>query len=470
MTQLTPPMISGGLPVIGHVLEMLQDRNSLFKRGFEEHGDVFAMKLGPQPVVVVTGAEYNRIVYTQTDKTLNMNEGYTFLKEAVGEVLFVADQETYYNQRPALQEVFRRDRMVAYIEAMNVEVQRWLDELGQSGETDITADMLNLTQSVAGRAFIGPDFREELGDEFWAAYEDIGASLDPVLPPNLPLPKFWRRDKAKKIIHGILHGVIQKRRDNPENYDDLITTLLSTPMKDGTIMSDETIVTMFMGLIFAGHETTAGQAAWLIAFLLQHPDYLKRVQAEIKENVIYGQAIDAAVLSQLTHVYYAIDETTRLRPSADTQIRTVTEPVTIGEYEIPAGWRIMVSGATSHFLPDVYTNPLQFDPMRYSPERKEGKNPFAIVGFGGGIHKCTGMNFAKNEMAIITALFLQQFDAEILSKDIQVVMGAGANRPSEVRVRYQRKPLSELTDGETIREAVAAGCPHMTKQVANQAE
>ena len=469
-TQTTPPMVSGGLPVIGHALEMLQDRDALFKRGFEEHGDLFAMKLGPQPTLVITGAEYNRIFYTQTDKSLNMQDGYTFLKEAIGEVLFVADQDTYYNQRPALQEVFRRDRMVAYIQAMNIEVQRWLDSLGQSGETDLTNDMLNLTQAVAGHAFIGANFREELGDVFWKEYEAIGASLDFILPPNLPLPKFWRRDKAKKKIRSILADVIKKRRDNPEQYDDLITTLLSTPMKDGTIMSDEEIVIMFMGLIFAGHETTAGQAAWELTFLLQHPDYLTLIQEEIKENVAYGQEIDASVLSQLKQVYYAIDETTRLRPSADTQIRTVTEPITFGDYEIPAGWRIMVNGANSHYLPDVYTNPQQFDPLRYSPERKEGKNPFAIIGFGGGIHKCTGMNFAKNEMAIITALFFQQFDAEILSDDIHVVMGNGANRPSEVRVRYQRKPLSELTDGETIREAVAAGCPHMTKQVANQTQ
>ena len=441
MTQSTPPMVSGGLPLVGHALEMIQDRNGLFKRGFEEHGDLFAMKLGPQPALVITGAEYNRIFYTQTNKSLNMQDGYTFLKEAVGEVLFVATQDTYYNQRPALQEVFRRDRMVAYIKAMNIEVQRWLDSLGQSGETDLTLDMLNLTQAVAGHAFIGANFRDELGDDFWKAYEAIGASLDPVLPPNLPLPKFWRRDKAKKKIHNILAGVIQKRRDNPEKYDDLITTLLSTPMKDDTIMSDEEIVTMFMGLIFAGHETTAGQAAWELAFLLQHPDYLEGVQQEIKENLAYGQEIDATVLSQLKQIYYAIDETTRLRPSADTQIRTVKEPITFGEYEIPAGWRIMVSGTTSHFLPDVYENPQQFDPLRYSPERKEGKSPFAIIGFGGGIHKCTGMNFAKNEMAIISALFFQQFNAELLSKDIQVVMGAGANHPSEVRIRYQRKPL-----------------------------
>lgn len=468
MTQAVPPIVSGSIPVLGHVVEMLRDRDGLFKRGHAEHGDLFTIKLANQYAVVVTGAEHNKTFYTETDKSLNMQEGYTFLKEAIGEVLFTANSETYYNQRPALQEVFKRERMVGYIDAMNIEIQRWLDGLGQSGEIDITQEMLRLTQYVAGRALIGPNFEAELGQGFWDEYQAISASLDPVLPPTLPLPKFWRRDKAKAKISAVILSLIERRRANPDQYDDLISTLLTTPMKDGTIMADETIVTMFMGLIFAGHETTAGQAAWLVALVLRHPEYRTLVQNEIRDHVAYGAPIDAATLSKLDHIYWAIDETTRLRPSADTQLRTVEAPLNIGGYDIPKGWRVMVSGVTSHFIEGVYNDAQQFDPLRYSPDRAEGKNPFNIIGFGGGIHKCTGMNFAKNEMAIILSLFLQQFDLELLSKEIHVVTGNGANHPSEVRVRYKRKPLSELTSADTIRDAAAAGCPHVSKHLKDE--
>lgn len=460
-----PPMVSGGLPVIGHALEMIRAREQLFKRGYAEHGNLFAMKLGPQLAVVVTGAEYNRQLYTQTDKTLNMQEGYTFLKAAIGDVLFTADVDTYYNQRPALQEVFKRDRMVGYIQAMNEEVQRWLTSLGAAGEVDLTEAMLALTQAVAGRAFIGPHYEEELTPEFWTNYQAISQSLDFILPPDLPLPKFWRRDRAKQYIHEKLGELIEKRRQTPERYNDLITTLLTTPLKDGSIMPDQTIATFFMGLLFAGHETTAGQAAWLLALLLQHPEYLAKVQHEVSGRVLYGQPLDARTLNSLEHLSWAIDETTRLRPSADTQLRTVTHPITLGGYEIPVGSRLMVNATNSHFLPEVFDAPERFDPLRFAPERGEGKDPFSIVGFGGGIHKCTGMNFANNEMAIIAALFFQQFDAELVSHDIRIVAGNGANHPSAVRVRYQRKALTRLTDEATIREAVAAGCPHIQQRL-----
>ncbi len=459
MSSTLPPLVSGGLPVIGHTIEMIRNRDQLFKRGYAEHGDVFALKLGPQFAAVVTGESHNREFYTQTDKLLNMQDGYAFLKEAVGEVLFTASVETYYNQRPALQEVFRRERMVSYIEAMQREVQKWLNSLGGSGKIDFTEAMLRLTQRVAGHAFFGPNFEAELDDDLWKQYGIISESLDPVLPPNLPLPKFWRRDRARREIGRTMAAMIEKRRQHPDQYDDLITALLNTPLKDGTIMDDETIVSMFTGLIFAGHETTAGQAAWLVTLLMQHPDYLSKVMAEIEAHVPYGAPVDAHVLMRLDHLYWAIDETTRLRPSADTQLRTVNEPLTLGEYVIPQGWRVLVSAATSHHLADVFSNPEQFDPLRFSPARAEGKNTFSIVGFGGGIHKCTGMNFAKNEMAMIAALFFQQFEAELLNDDIHVVMGHGANHPSPVWVRYQRKALPEASEKAAAHHVSGGACP-----------
>jgi len=435
----TPPLVSGGLPVFGHALEMMRNRETLFKRGYREHGDIFAIKLGPRYAAVVSGAENNKMVYTQTDKALNMQDAYQFLKASLGEILFTASKEAYYNQRPTLQEVFRRERMAGYIQAMNIEVQRWMDGLGHAGVMDLSAEMLRLTQYVAGRALIGPDYEKELGEGFWDLYLDISRSLDPVMPPNLPLPKFRRRDQAKAKINQIFRGMIEKRRQNPENYDDLISTLLQTPLKDGSFMEDQTIVNMFTGLLFAGHETTAGQAAWTVAQLLQDSDYLEIVLNELKLKLPPQTEITQEIINQLEHIAWAIEETTRMRPSADLQMRTVEAPLELGDYLLPVGWQVIVNAANSHFLPEVFKDPDHYDPLRWSPERGEGKNAFALVGFGGGIHKCTGMNFAKNEMTIITARLLETFDLDLLSENIRVVYGAGANHPSEIKIRYQKR-------------------------------
>ena len=48
-------------------------------------------------------------------------------------------------------------------------------------------------------------------------------------------------------------------------------------MKDdkyGNKLDEELVLNMLVGFMFAGRETTAGQAAWTIILLLQHPDVL----------------------------------------------------------------------------------------------------------------------------------------------------------------------------------------------------
>ena len=459
VSYLPPPIVSGARPLIGHIAEFRRDRDKLLWRGYREHGDVFTIKLGPQPIAIVNGAAHNRMFYTETDKALKIQGANPSLEAAFGRVLLTAETEDYYNQRPILQEIFGREQMRRYIEAMNIEVQRWLDALGDEGTTNLTEDMLHLTQWVAGHAFIGPDFRKELGDTFWQDYEAISASLDFALPSNLPFPKFIRRDRAKERLRKTLLPLIQERRQHPDKYNDLITHLLTVPCKDGSYFSDYDIVLLFVGMLFAGHETTAGQAGWTIILLLQHPEYLARVQQEIENHVDTKTQIDGPVLSRLKSIYWAIDETTRLRPSAPMQIRVTEQPVTLGTYTIPSGWRVMVNADVSHHLPEAFGNPQQFDPLRFASERNEGKNTFNIIGFGGGIHKCTGMNFAKNEMAVIVAHLFQQFDVELMTPTPHVVMGKGASRPSETWIRYRRK-VAKADDSETpVQMEPTIGCP-----------
>lgn len=437
-TKPTPPFVSGGLPFLGHALEFQRDSEKLDRRGEAEHGDVYAIKLLGKNVAVVTGAEHNKRFYLETDHDLNISHAYSFLRASFGEVLFIAPKETYENQRPVLQAIFGRSQMARYAQAMQIEVQKWLDSLDESGEMDISGEMLSLTQHVAGHAFIGPDYREELTEEFWEAYEHISRSIDPLMPQNLPLPKFRRRDQAKAFIEKELMGVIARRRQHPGQYDDLITQLFTQPQADGSPMSDGEIITLFMGLLFAGHETTAGQAAWTVIHLLHHPDYLALVQAEIDEHVKPGQPLDGGTLRNLKHTYWAVEETSRLKPSAPMQLRIVEQPFDVNGYTVPAGWMIRVNAANSHHQPDVFADSERYDPLRFAPDRKEGST-YDIVSFGGGMHKCTGMNFAKNEMAVITALLFQQFDLTLLTQETQVVTGLGANRPSATRIAYRRK-------------------------------
>lgn len=44
-SKATPPVVSGAKPGLGHVLEFMKDRTGLVRRGYEEHGRIFTIKL-----------------------------------------------------------------------------------------------------------------------------------------------------------------------------------------------------------------------------------------------------------------------------------------------------------------------------------------------------------------------------------------------------------------------------------------
>ena len=51
----TPPVVSGALPLLGHLTEFSKNRTALIERGYAEHGSIFTVKLGPQNVAVLLG-------------------------------------------------------------------------------------------------------------------------------------------------------------------------------------------------------------------------------------------------------------------------------------------------------------------------------------------------------------------------------------------------------------------------------
>lgn len=454
MTKPLPPLTSGALPILGHAVEFQRNRSQLMQRGFNEHGSVFGLKLANQNVAVVIGPDHQKQFFMETDGRLSIQEPYKFLQAMFGEALFLAPHDKYLEQRPLVQELFKREKMLHYVDVMQEVVQEWLDGFGDSGEFELTEEIGVLVQEVAGDCFLGREVNTAVGREFWDLYTDVGKALDPLLPPNLPLPKFRKRDKAKARMTEILGPIIAERRKNPDNYNDFLQDIINKAGEDDKPVDEEMVRNLLVALMFAGHETTAGQAAWTLILLLKHPDYLQKVLAEIDAVAPAGEHITPKKMVQLNHIAWAVREVERLRPSADMLMRVAKEDIEFGDYLIPAGWLVQVTQEIGHNLPEQFAQPEQFDPLRFAPDRAEDKqHRFGLFGFGGGTHKCTGMNFANNEMTVITALILREYVLELVTPETDILRGLGANRPTPTIVRYRRRETAVNPESEDQRFA-----------------
>ena len=110
----------------------------------------------------------------------------------------------------------------------------------------------------------------------------------------------------------------------------------------------------------------------------------------------------------MTHV---LQEGVRLYPPVEFIIRGVLEDIEVDGYHIPAGWNVIASPMFTHRLPEIYAEPDKFDPDRFAPPREEdSKQPYSLIGFGGGAHSCIGVEFAKMEMKLILGILLDNYD------------------------------------------------------------
>ncbi len=458
-----PPTLSGS-PLLGNALQFLRDPISLLKRGQREYGNIFSFRLGNQPAVALVGPEYSRFFFEQTDKLLSMRGAYPFFVSMFSEqTYFFAKPEEYREQRNIILPCFHGKKMANYVDVMTRTTAEFMAQLGPSGQCDLTSTLGPLVMNVAAAAFLGEDFRRRLGEEFFGVFRDFSGGMEVVLPLWLPLPRLLRSKRAKAKIKQMLQTLIASRRRVPRVPEDFLQTLVGARYSDGEPVPESVIINLIIVLVWAGHETTAGHISWGLADLLRHPDYLESVLAQ--QSAVLGDRTELGYehLPRLKRMEWALKETERLNPVAYVLMRTAQEDIELSGYRIPKGSSVFLSPTLSHRLPEVWTLPELYDPERFGPERAEDKLPYSLIGFGGGTHRCAGVNFAYQEMKVILTMLLQRYELKLIDESPQPVAGARTKWPkSPCRVQYRlRKP--RIAPSQWIPPEPPARCPfHVT--------
>lgn len=89
--------------------------------------------------------------------------------------------------------------------------------------------------------------------------------------------------------------------------------------------------------------------------------------------------------------------------------RRLGDDVEIGKTVLPAGAEIFIMPYAIHRIEDVYPNPEEFIPDRFSAKNSESRNPFAFLPFSAGPRNCIGYKFAYIEMKTIISTILRSF-------------------------------------------------------------
>jgi sterol 14-demethylase len=439
-------MLDGGLPFLGHALEMRSRPVELFQRGRDLHGDLFSLQLPGTPLaVMMSGPKAHQKFFRLSDKDIDMREVYKLMTPIFGKgIAYDAEPEIMKEQLAFFHDALREARLRTYAAGFVEEAESYFGQWGDEGVVDLYHTGNELTIYTSSRSLLGPTFREQLSDEFAKLYYQMegGLNLLAFFAPNLPLvPAFRKRDKARARLGELISAIVKDRREKGLTEEDFLQTLMDAKYKDGRPLTEDEMTGLLLAIMFAGHHTSGVTFAWTSVLLHQHPQWLAELREEQKQILGDSNELSLENLRAMKKLEWTVKEVLRLYPPIIVMMRRVLKAFDFGGYHIPEQSMVMTSPAMAHRIPEVFENPHKFDPERFSPERdEEKKNPFSWISFGGGRHRCMGIVFAQLQLRAIFSHLIRNFDLELIESKYEPDYSRLLVGPrSPCRARYIRR-------------------------------
>ncbi|MGK7235099.1 cytochrome P450 [Streptomyces hygroscopicus] len=192
-------------------------------------------------------------------------------------------------------------------------------------------------------------------------------------------------------LRAYMAGLIEDHRRTPR--DDIMTSLIEA-RDAGDRLSELELVDLCVGILVAGHETTATQIPNFVLTLLEHPDELRRLRED--PALIQG----------------AVEELLRFVPLGvgAAQARYATEDIEVGGTLVRSGEPVLVAVGSAN------RDALRFDePGVLNVARPTTQH----LGFGHGVHHCLGAPLARLELQEALGALITRFPGLRLAGDIE---------------------------------------------------
>ena len=374
----------------------------LFERCRARYGQRFTIRLlAAPPFVVLADPGDVKEVFTAPAEVLHPGSGARILEPVIGSnSVILLDEDAHLAQRRLMLPAFHGEQVARLAQVMSeiaaAEVDRWRRDEPVALHPRLQA----LTLEVILRTVFGLEKGARL-DRLRGLLTDllaIGVSPVSLLPPlqrDLGPLSPWRRFlRMRDAVDAELFALIEERRRDAAQRDDVLSLLLAARHEDGSPMSPQELRDELMTLLVAGHETTASQLAFAFERLVRTPDVLAR----LTEAVAGGDG-DAYVTA-------TVQETLRRRPVLPNAApRLVMQEIEVGGWRYPTGVCLVANAYLVHHDPAIYPDPYAFRPERFL---EQSPGTYTWIPFGGGRRRCLGAAFATVEMKVVLRAVLEQ--------------------------------------------------------------
>jgi cytochrome P450 len=414
------------------------------------YGNVFTMQLPRLAGPMVFFAEPSAIkdLWTGDPHVLHAGEANLILRSALGgNSLLLLDGDRHLRERRLMLPPFHGERMRAYGLAMRDATLRGIASWPLGRPFPVHPTMQAITLDVIMRTIFGvgdearlAPLRDTLVRWTTLGTSRFGTAMLLLTPPESAervrdlANRSWGRVlpwaplvRAQNETDALVRRIIAaRRREGTAGREDVLAMLIDARDEHGVGLTDDQLRDEMLTLLLAGHETTATTLAWTLHHLLEQPEWLAKVQAEVHE---LGGEVLPEHADRLPLLDAAIKETLRLTPIIPLVARRLARSATVGGLELPQGAIAVASIYLVHRRPDLWPDPTRFDPSRFVGKKIDPTHYFP---FGGGTRRCLGMAFASYEMKIVLATILSRMRlSRAPGKPVRLVRRGITFAPSE---------------------------------------
>jgi cytochrome P450 len=402
------------IPILGwraRGLSMLRDPTAYMVRQYERFGEISAWEPNNPKHVFAFGPDYLRRIFAEPDR---------FISDAFREVKMPKDSSfhrltngltrlngpLHRQHRQLVQQAFLARRVLLYTDAINELAAELFDgwRVGQTYRLD--KELSRLIMQIAIRTIFDIT---DLGDiaKLRALVDRLLATAASpttlMLPYDLPGTSFRTALRTSQEIEAMLLEMIRSKRPVADERIDVLSTMIAARDENGAMLSDHELISEAYTSFC--HDSSTSALVWTLLLLDQHPSVMDDLVAELG-SVLGGAPVTADTLDRLPLLDAVVKEVLRLLPPAPFLLRYTAEPTMLGPYQLDKDATIFFSPYVTHRLPELYENPLKFDPGRWD---EKDRSVYEYTSFGAGPHYCIGRHFALLEIKLILAMLLQRF-------------------------------------------------------------
>ena len=406
------PPLAPGLPLVGSLWALTRDAQAFFFAQYLERGPIFRVRALGREFKVLAGPEINVRMATEPELFSAWETWEPIVRDFGGrQTLTMLDGAEHARLRGLMRRSFSRSALIDHLPRVVELVQASLRCQPLDVAIPVVPFMQRLTADVLGLVSNGRLPGERFEDIVFWWNTVIRVYLSHQRSERiLRRPEYQRaRDRVKEFARTIF---AERQTDRPAgDEDNFLDNLADATAQDPQFLGHDDALMLTLAAYFAGLDTVANVSSFMLYELLRRPELLDRARGEADRA--FADGLSAEALRNLPVLHAAAMETLRLYPIAGVLPRTATRDFTFNGYPLRPGEGFLVATCATHFAPQFFPRPREFDIARFAEPRNEHKARGVYAPFGAGPHTCLGAGLAEVQILLVMAATLHAVELSL---------------------------------------------------------